>query len=1107
MTGTRIYSRTCPPQGTGGRLSDIMRSTGSSLAIALAYASVSVSASAQTASAENKQGSQAGTVSQAQPETAPRDDPNTSASSATVEPKQSAETAGTGDVPATSAIAQSSAAGAPQNEVSPSDIIVVGTRASLQSAIARKRNAGTIVDSIVADDIASFPDKNVGDSLSRITGVQLSRDFGEGTQVSIRGVEPDLNRVEINGVSQASANGSRAGDFRELATELVKSIDVYKGYSADLTEGGIGGTVSVETRRPLELKKALGSLVFSEQHLDTTQDWKPRATIVLGAPKFLIDGFGILFNATYDDKTTRQDYASNTNYGRMADFDHSAEKTVADPLYANFNTYASCAGVGGQTTANATSRRLACETQFFDWTPTTPRYRNQVRRDKRISADLTAQYEIAHNFRAFAELTYNNRDQRLLDTNYSLSLDRFQRFQLDPTLAAGLNGGTSRPQIRQTSATVDANHVVTSYTTALNSVNIGSVAAPNYSGSSNILRVERRDFQYNQQSRYLLGGFDWDLDRIQVKGLISTSKAKTDSRSNSILLSTGISGVTVDTRNDLGIPVLTYPSTIDPADPSIYTNYTRAGNTGQAGPTLSYRPAYTSNTESQLKLDVDWETEVGPLKSIEYGGQFRKQDYLLYNGGGTRLLSASGVTPLVYQTTANVTYTTNVVPVVTTRSTSTGNGTLTNQLTQAEYAGLINALSAQSAGAPLFTGLQGAPSSIPSRIAFANFDSDALAQYFDLSGFDQDLLFEANGLAQVPQAKITETIAAGYIKGNVDTEILGMRLTGNAGVRYIYTRDKGTGTNISRVIRFNATGGSETVTLGSQELSLNNSYTDILPAFNAALEFTPNLVLRANWAKNLARPRPLDLVPNINCVDDVTITASDGTCTAGNPDLKPYRADQWEANLAWYPNRDTLISVGYYKKYEKSFVIPNVTRSGVDLFRDGITYTVRQPVNGFGALLDGIEVSAQTALTFLPKPFDGFGLSGNATYARAIRTNLTNTATGQPLDEYPGLSEWTYNASVFYDKGWLNARLSYNYRSDWLVTVADSNNGNNPIYRKGEGYLDGKVTFRFPKWHYSLFMEMQNINKEYSKAYIRNIGTSEVYYPGQRFFAGVQFKF
>ncbi|MCU6453991.1 TonB-dependent receptor [Sphingomonas sp. A2-49] len=1033
-------------------------------------------------------------------------DRNVAPSSAAVEPKSPAETPATNPAPADAPV--QTATGTPDAndpEAKPEDILVVGTRASLQSAIARKRNAGTVVDSIVADDIASFPDKNVGDSLSRITGVQLQRDFGEGVKVSIRGVEPDLNRVEINGVSQASATGDRSGDFRELATELVKSIDVFKGYQASLTEGGIGGTVRVETRKPLELKQALGSVVFSEQHLDTTQDWRPRGTIVLGTPKFLVEGLGVLLNVTYDDKSTRQDYASNTNYSRLADFDHSDQKTVADPLYSSFNTYASCAGVGGQNTSNATARRLACETQFFDWAPTVPRYRNLVRRDKRISGDLTVQYEVASNFRAYAEATINNRDQRLFDTNYSLDMGRFQRYQLDPVLGAGLNNATSRPQVKQSSATVDANHVVTSYQTALDGVNIGTAAAPVYSGSSNILGVQRRDFQYNQKSQYYQAGFDWDFDRIQIKGLASHSKAHTAGETNLISLSTGISGVTVDTRNNLGIPVFTYPSTVNPADPSIYTDYTRRGNElGAAGPSVQYRPTDASNTEDQLKLDVDWEVEAGPLKSIEYGGQYRWADYLQYNGGGSRLLSAPGVTPLVYQTSANVSYTTQLVNAATVPQRNIGSA---YSLTRTEYANLIASIGGVSAGAPLFSGLKGAPSSIPDRIAIANFNPTLLGQYYDLSSFDNDLLFNADGLPQIPSVKISEKIASGYIQANMDTRVFGMRLTGNAGVRYTYTRDTGTGTNISRVTRFTATGAVETVTLAAQQLSLSNEYHDILPAFNAALEITPDLVLRANWAKNLARPKPTDLVPNINCLDDATVAALDDVCTAGNPALVPYRADAWEVNLAWYPNRDTLVSVGYYKKYEKSFVIPNVTRSGVDLFQDGVTYTVRQPINGFGALLDGIEASAQTAFTFLPKPFDGLGASGNVTYARAIRTNLTNAATNQPLTEYPGLSTWTYNASVFYDKDWLNARLSYNYRSNWLDTVSSATNGNLPIYRKGEGYLDGKITFRFPEWHYSLFMEMQNINKEYSKTYIKNIGTSEVYYPGQRFFAGFSLKF
>ncbi|MPS70215.1 TonB-dependent receptor [Novosphingobium aerophilum] len=982
------------------------------------------------------------------------------------------------------------------------DIVVVGTRASLQSATNRKREASTIVDSIVADDIASFPDKNIGDSLARITGVQLTRDFGEGTAVSIRGVEPDLNRVEINGVSQVSATGSRAGDFRELATELVKSIDVYKGYAADLTEGGIGGTVRVETRKPLDLKAPLMTGVVSYQNLDTAETWKPRMTFVAGTPKFLIDGLGVLVNVTYSDVDTRQDYISNTNWSRLADFDHSTEKTVANPLYANYNTYESCAGVGGVTTSAATANRLACETQFFDWAPTVPRYRSWVRNDKRISGDLALQYQIAPNFRAYGQVQINKRNQNLQDTNYSVDLTRVERFNLDPALPAGANGGTSRRQVQLGTSTVNENHVVTSVQTALNAVNIGTVAVPNWNGAANIVGVQRRDFSYDQDSKYFTGGFRWDLNRLHIDFMGSHAKATTVSESNLISLGTSVAGITVDRNNEQGIPVFTFPSEFDPADPAVYSDFTRTGANGQVlpvyGPALQYRPSQASNTEDQLKFDADWEIDHPIVSKFEFGGQFRKQKYVSYNGGGTRLIDPATLT---YQQSANVSYTTQIQD----NPAQIRNGN-TWYLTPAQYQSLISAVGGTLGGAPLFSGLKNAPSGIPSNIAFPNFDADVLSQYYDLSGFDQDLVRNADGLSQIPAYLIKETVYAGYIMADIDTEIFGMRLTGNAGLRWTQTKDQGLGTNISRVTRTTATGGTETVVIAAQEARISNTYTDFLPAFNANLAITPDLSLRANYAKNLARPRPTDLVPNINCLDDQTLTGAEDVCTAGNPDLKPYRADQWEVNLAWYPNADTMISLGYYKKYESSFVIPNVVRSGVDLFHDGITYTVRQAVNGYGALLDGIEVSGQTVFTFLPQPFDGLGLTGNMTYARAIRTNLTNSATGQELKEYPGLSKYTYNASVFYDKGFLNARLSYNYRSKWLSTVLDAANGNNPLYRKAEGYLDGKVTLRFPKYHFNVFFEMQNINKEYSKVYINKDMPVDLYYPGRRMFIGVQAK-
>ena len=174
-----------------------------------------------------------------------------------------------------------SAQGAPAADAEkPTVIVVSGTRQSVASAIDRKKNASTVVDSIVAEDIGEFPDKNVGEALSRVTGVQLSRDFGEGSQVNIRGVEANLNRIEINGLSVLSTNGTagRGAELRELPAELIKSIDVYKGVTADQTEGGIGGTVSIKTNMPFDFKKRTVVAKLEGEHSTNRGGAQPRGS-------------------------------------------------------------------------------------------------------------------------------------------------------------------------------------------------------------------------------------------------------------------------------------------------------------------------------------------------------------------------------------------------------------------------------------------------------------------------------------------------------------------------------------------------------------------------------------------------------------------------------------------------------------------------------------------------------------------------------------------------------------------------------------------------------------------------------------------------------------
>jgi len=139
-------------------------------------------------------------------------------------------------------------------------IQVSGIRASQKEALNSKRFANAVVDSISAEDIGKFPDRNIAESLQRIPGVTIARNFaGEGGNVSIRGTNPELTLVTMNGNYVASTGwfsqqpATRSFDMDLLPPELVAGVDVYKSPMASLDEGGVGGTVAVRTRKPLDL--------------------------------------------------------------------------------------------------------------------------------------------------------------------------------------------------------------------------------------------------------------------------------------------------------------------------------------------------------------------------------------------------------------------------------------------------------------------------------------------------------------------------------------------------------------------------------------------------------------------------------------------------------------------------------------------------------------------------------------------------------------------------------------------------------------------------------------------------------------------------------------
>ncbi|MBB1331391.1 TonB-dependent receptor [Pseudoalteromonas sp. SR43-7] len=185
-------------------------------------------------------------------------------------------------------------------------IEVRGIRSSMAENLDVKRMSGSVVDAITAEDIGKFPDKNVADSLQRVPGVVIERDGGEGSSVSIRGLSSELTFTQLNGNFIASSPGepSRSFDYALLPSSMIESVEVYKSPEARLDEGGVGGTVLMHSRKPLNMDANSGVFNIESTYADVTKEYEPQFT-GLYSWKNGNENFGVLVGYTYQERTNR----------------------------------------------------------------------------------------------------------------------------------------------------------------------------------------------------------------------------------------------------------------------------------------------------------------------------------------------------------------------------------------------------------------------------------------------------------------------------------------------------------------------------------------------------------------------------------------------------------------------------------------------------------------------------------------------------------------------------------------------------------------------------------------------------------------------------------
>jgi len=382
-------------------------------------------------------------------------------------------------------------------------------------------------------------------------------------------------------------------------------------------------------------------------------------------------------------------------------------------------------------------------------------------------------------------------------------------------------------------------------------------------------------------------------------------------------------------------------------------------------------------------------------------------------------------------------------------------------------------------------------------LSFLGSNNAALAAKVPLSTILQSTPLTENLAATYT---ITEKDDAGYVAA--DFAVPGLPLKGNVGVRYVSTSQDSSGYSPNlNDIQYNAQ-GSTTVIPETTALSVQHTYSNVLPSFNLTYTVLPDLLVRFGAAETMTRPDLAQVAPN------TTVNAGVQSISGGNPDLKPYTAFQLDGSVEWYFNKTGLLSLAAYNKSVKNFIQNGSFTETLDVavIQGGGTralpFTFLEPENSTTKTnIHGIEVGYQQGFTFLPAPFDGLGVLANYTHITANDIVVTQGSAAVPLS---GLSKDNYNAVGYYENGRFGVRVAYNYRGGYVVDP--SSYFGDGDYRKGYGQLDASANVRLID-NLDLTLEALNISDN-AISDVDKYGISRGYAKyGTTFMFGARYKF
>ncbi len=956
------------------------------------------------------------------------------------------------------------------------EIVVTGFRESLESALNRKRTSIQVSESVVAEDLGKMPDQNVSESLERLPGVSINRSGGKGTQVLIDGLGNNL--ITLNGEvlltgreiyvsGESSGGGGTAGlqyaSLEGIPTEEVAGIDVYKNPTAQNREGGLGGIIDIKTRSPLAQDMGLnlaGNLRGTKA--EGADGGATPVGALVGGFKFS-DDLAITGSVSYDDTKTHDKQFQDQNRNQWLVTNTATNGAYVGSPVPSTNTVLP----GGQTYIDP---QLAYFSDILDQIETKGA---TLGVEWRWSEDITSSFNWFYIGETETSTTYSNKawfSGGSGETNHQGAPASFPG--IDPTQPFSIDG----------------NGVVQSGTFMANDAETATLYE--------VDKTEANNFQFNTKfagNGRVTGDFglayakatgDYEAAQADVEhGAYSAFGSAAPSiqpgapgcNNGANYCTNGTHGYAWVWNNGgtSGLPSATYPNNYG------YSN-------------VLSNPAYTlfksnwawANTNDEktwaVKFNLHWKATDAVDLTAGARYQDREVDYVhgryLENGidpygiggvgagtpAGNCCTSAASGTYLYYQDPGYA-----AIPYSTPQ---------TNQNLLLIYNNFANGPIAVKN--PVTGGMTDPATYLNTVWKGAGITNNTEAFFKDaLNSYD-----------------VTEKSTALFIMGD-SGDAAGL-FHANYGVRLVRTQlqVEGAETNPNGST-FVGTESWNGVNANDVPFTNSRSYTDILPSFNFVLNMTETQKLRFAAARTVS---PMDLQRLGAGLQYGFTRAAPGECTggaavcfkfdggsAGNSNLDPYRASQFD--LAWenYFARNGLISIGAFYKAVDNFVttanVPTLVADGTG----GTTANVSTPINGGTGKIDGIEISGQYAFDF------GLGFQANYTRADSSSTQFSSFATELPI---PGVSKNSLNAIVYYERGGFQARAAYSWRdvavnsggvgSSFAFQDINGNDKIYTVYSAAYGQLDGQVSYDFGP-HFGLVLSVVNLTDEKQHTYLQ----------------------